>query len=92
MIYLMFRTPSPTDRLGRRVPYSSDERNSARMSATQLVVSPNRLGIGNCVFRSLYHRGMISPGTLVLLRAFPTPREAPLLSRPAGPVGPLQLG
>ena len=32
----------------------------------------------NCVFRSLYHRGMISPGTLVLLSAFPTPREAPI--------------
>ena len=34
----------------------------------------------NCVLRSLYHRGMISPGTLVLLSAFPTPREAPFLS------------
>ena len=34
----------------------------------------------NCVLRSLYHRGMISPGTLVLLSAFPTPPEAPISS------------
>ena len=75
MIYLMFRTPSPTDRLGRRVPHKIHQ-------------PVCKWGAGlrcqgcNCVFRSLYHRGMISPGTLVLLSAFPTPspREAPFSS------------
>ena len=76
MKHLMFRTPSPTDRLGRRVPYCSDQLSSrlGRSSDQCVCVS------GNCVFRSLYHRGMISPGTLVLLSAFPTPREAPFSS------------
>ena len=69
MIYLMFRTPSPTDRLGPAGPLQS------KMGAELRVCQGC-----NCVFRSLYHRGMISPGTLVLLSAFPTPREAPLLS------------
>ena len=68
-IYLMFRTPSPTDRLGPAgPPYCKSATRSSECVS------------GNCVFRSLYHRGMISPGTLVLLSAFPTPREAPLLS------------
>ena len=68
MIYLMFRTPSPTDRLGPAGPLQSKMGAELRCQGC------------NCVFRSLYHRGMISPGTLVLLSAFPTPPEAPISS------------